>query len=282
MVLATLLWGATFVLLRDILVRVSPMALVFTRFATAAGVFALLLAARGRAPGRAALAGGALTGGLTAAGYLFQAIGLRSTTAGTSAFLTCLGTLLAAFFAWALLRQRPGGALLAGLAVAAAGAALMSLDARLRLGPGEAWTLLGAVAFALQIVGVARYAPRADAVALAGVQSAAVALLLWPFAGFPVPALPALAPADAARLGYLVLAGSVLAPLLQIRAQRWLPAGRIGLLFALEPVFALLFALTVGGERFVPRWWAGAALILIGVAGVEWREARAGLPRSSP
>ena len=49
-------------------------------------------------------------------------------------------------------------------------------------------------------------------------------------------------------------------------------AGRVGLLFALEPVFALLFALTLGGEHFDLRWWAGAALILGAVALVEWRQ----------
>ena len=68
-----------------------------------------------------------------------------------------------------------------------------------------------------------------------------------------------------------MVAGSTLAPLLQVFAQRTLAAGRIGLLFALEPVFALVFALTLGGERFDIRWWAGAALILLAVALVEWR-----------
>ncbi len=274
MVLATLLWGATFVVLRDILVRVSPYALVFTRFAAAAVALALVLAVRRRWPSRTDLVGGVVTGTLTAGGYLFQAIGLRTASAGTSAFLTCTGTLFAALFAWPLLRQRPSGTLALGLGIAAAGSALLSSHRDLRLGPGELWTLLGALAYALQIVAVARIAVRADAVTLAMGQAATVALLAWPFAGFPRPLMPALAGADVARLGYLVLAGSVLAPMLQIRAQRALPAGRIGLLFALEPVFALAFALTVGGERFVGQWWLGAALILAAVVLVEWRSGR--------
>jgi drug/metabolite transporter (DMT)-like permease len=247
---------------------------VFTRFAAATLVFAGLAIARRRAPRRPDWAGGALAGALTAAGFLFQAIGLRTASAGTSAFLTCTGTLLAGLFAWPLLRQRPGALLTTGLGLAAAGAALLSLDGALRLGPGEAWTLLGAVAFALQIVALAPWAPRADALSLSLVQMATVTLLLWPAAGFPAPALPALDAADGLRVAYLALAGTVIAPLLQIRAQRWLPPGRVGLLFALEPVFALGFALTLGGERFVPRWWAGAALILAAVLLVEWRAAR--------
>jgi drug/metabolite transporter (DMT)-like permease len=61
------------------------------------------------------------------------------------------------------------------------------------------------------------------------------------------------------------------APLLQVYAQRTLPAGRMGLLFALEPVFALVFAVTLGAERFEPRWWLGAGLILFAVVMVEWK-----------
>ena len=65
-------------------------------------------------------------------------------------------------------------------------------------------------------------------------------------------------------------------------AQRTLPPGRIGLQFALEPVFALAFALGFGGERFVVRWWAGAGLILLSVVGVEWSEARRSAARIPP
>lgn len=79
------------------------------------------------------------------------------------------------------------------------------------------------------------------------------------------------------RLAYLALAGSVIAPLLQVIAQRTLSAGRVALLFALEPVFGLLFALTLGGERYAPSWWLGALLIFCGVLRAEW-PGRAGPP----
>jgi drug/metabolite transporter (DMT)-like permease len=274
MVLATLLWGATFVALRDILVHVTPQALVAARFAAAAVLLGLVALVRRRVPSRADLVGGALTGLLTAAGYLFQAIGLRTASAGTSAFLTGTGTLFAALFAWPLLGHRPGATLVTGLLLAVAGSALLSLHGDLALGAGEAWTLGGALAFALQIVALERFARRGDAVVLAMAQAATVAIVVWPFAGSPLAALPRLSPGDLARLAYLVLAGSVVAPMLQIVAQRALAPGRVGLLFALEPVFALAFAVTVGAERFVARWWAGAALILIAVLVVEWRAAR--------
>lgn len=277
MVAATLLWGATFVVARDLLRSIGPVELVWVRFTAAAAAFALVLLARRLARGAwaagtgAAFAGGAVSGILGAGGYLFQAVGLTRTSAGSSAFLTCVGTVFAALFAWPLLGQRPSAALVQGMALALLGSLLLSSGAGFTLGPGEAWTLAGAVVYALQIVAVGRWAARADALLLAGVQAATIALVLLPFAGRAPARLAGLGAAGLWRLAYLALAGSLVAPLLQVIAQRALSAGRVALLFALEPVFGLVFALTLGGERFAPSWWLGAALILSGVLRVEWR-----------
>jgi drug/metabolite transporter (DMT)-like permease len=271
MVAATLLWGATFVAIRDSVAHVPPATLVAWRFAAACVLFALVLALRRKRPSRHDITGGLLSGVLVVGGFYFQAVGLRTAAAGTSAFLTCAGTLLAAFLAWPLLGQRPGGRLVAGIGLAMIGAALLSLRAGLSLGEGEAWTLAGAVLFALQVVAVARFAPAADPVALVCVQSFAAAAILLPFSGPPGAVAGLITGADRWRFVYLALAGSTLAPLLQVYAQRTLSAGRVGLLFALEPVFALLFALTLGGESFIARWWLGATLILAAVCVVEWR-----------
>jgi len=280
MVVATLLWGATFVVVRDSLAALTPAAVVTIRFGAAAALLALVILMRRRPLGRATLVGGVVTGFATAGGYLFQAVGLMSTSAGSSAFLTSAGTLLAGLLAWPILRQRPTPWLALGLLVALVGSALLTLRAGWVLGIGEAWTLLGAATYALQIVGLAHWAPRGDAVAITGIQAVVTALCTFPFAGDLAGQMGALDGAGWARMAYLAVCGSVAAPLLQVLAQRTLSPGRIGLLFALEPVFALVVALAVAGERFVPRWWAGAALILAAVVMVEWREARRDAARS--
>jgi len=284
MVTATLLWGGTFVVIRDSVARVDPVALVATRF-LAAGLVLMLLALARRRLGAQAWRGGVLAGALFAMGYAFQAIGLERTSAGSSAFLTSTGGLLAAWFAWPLLGQRPGVALTLGIAVAFVGTILLGgAGAAFRLGPGERWTLLGAAAFALQVVVIARFAPKADPLALVAVQAVTVALVLLPFAAGRLATLLTLDGADRARLLYLIVAGTLIAPWLQVVAQTALPAGRIGLLFTLEPVFALVFALTLGGERFPARWWWGASLVLLAVTGVEASAARraSASPPASP
>lgn len=271
MVAATLIWGGTFVVLRDAVPHVRPVSLVFARFLIATLVLAAPLAFRGRRPSRATVLGAALSGVCTTGEFLFQAMGLTSTSAGSSAFLTCIGGPLAAFFAWPLLRERPDRVLLTGLAAALAGAAILTLRQGLVLGPGELWTLLAATLFAFHIVVLARVAPRADALEVAAIQTATVTLLLLPWATGAPREIARLGAADLLRLAYLAIPATVIAPWLQIRAQQALPAGRIGLLFVLEPLFALVFALTVGAERFPARWWLGAVLIVIGVVRVEGR-----------
>jgi drug/metabolite transporter (DMT)-like permease len=276
MVVATALWGGTFVVLRDSVPHVAPATLVFVRFACATLLLGAVALGRHARFGPAALHGGVLGGLAAAAGYTFQAVGLRSTSAGTSAFLTCAGTVLAGLLAWPLLRQRPHRELIAGIALVLVGSALLSGPRATIPGAGEAWTMLGALGFALQIVALARYAAAADPLALVTVQSATMALALAPFAlgDGSVVALAAAAPAVLARIAYLIVAGSVIASFLQVWSQRVLPPGRVGLLFGLEPVFALLFAVAIGGERFGWTWWIGAAAILLGVAVVEVPAAR--------
>lgn len=274
MVAATALWGGTFVAIRDSVRLMTPEALVCARFTVAAAICAIAALLRRRAPDALSVRVGVGNGLLMSGSFFLQALGLRFTSAGSSAFLTCAGTLFAAFYAWPILRQRPTRAVLGGIALALAGSALLSLDGALRLGGGELITLAGATLYALQIVWVARHAQRLDAMSVMLVQTATVAAVLVPFAGDPRAAIASLGPDTWVPFAYLAIAGSTVAPLLQLWAQRSLSAGRVGLLFALEPLFALVFAITLGGERFEARWWVGAALILAAVVAVEWHAAR--------
>ncbi len=269
MVAATLLWGATFVVIRDSVRAIPPLTLVAARFGVASLVYALVLATGRVRVNRDALIGGITAAPFALATYALQAVGLTSTSAGSSAFLTAAGTLGVAFLAWPILGQRPGARVTVGIAVALAGSALLSWHPGAGFGRGELVTLLGAALWGGNIIAIAARIERADPVALAAVQTIAMALLALPLGAHGLGAFTALPRATWAGFGYLALVGSVVAPLLQVIAQRSLPAARIGLLFALEPVFALLFAVSVGAERFTVAWWTGAALIWCAVLLVE-------------
>jgi drug/metabolite transporter (DMT)-like permease len=271
MIAATILWGGTFVIARDALATVPPVTLIVGRFAVAGTLLAGIALVRRRPAGRATIVAGLLSAPFTAAGYALQASGLTETSAGSSAFLTSAGTLMVAPFAWLFLRQRPGAIVWAGIALALLGSALLSWRTGFRFGRGELVTLLGATAYAVALVIVAARIERIEPVALTAVQTLAGAAVLLPFARALPPGVAT--PATLARFAYLAIAGSLIAPLLQVTAQRSLTPARIGILFALEPVFAVVFAVLFGAERFGLRWWAGALLILTAVGLVEWQPA---------
>src|SRR4029079_7714967 len=104
MVLATLLWGGTFVVLRDALHAIDPQPVVFVRSGLAGLIFLAGFMLRGGRLTRPDLLLGALSGVLCGALYLLQAIGLRTISAGSSAFLTCTGSPVPALLALALRR----------------------------------------------------------------------------------------------------------------------------------------------------------------------------------
>ncbi len=110
------------------------------------------------------------------AGYLLQTVGLQTTSAAVSGFITGMFVVLTPVGAALLLRTAPGRLAWAAVALATVGLALLSLKG-LAVGGGELLTLGCAAAFALHIVGLGRFAAAFDAYGLAVVQLLAVTVL---------------------------------------------------------------------------------------------------------
>src|ERR1019366_8524555 len=93
------IWGTTFVLVKSALHQVSPLLFLASRFSVATVALAVMFRGRWRAPDAPRVtvqmvAAGAMIGLFLFAGYLLQTLGLQSTTAPKSAFLTGLATVM--------------------------------------------------------------------------------------------------------------------------------------------------------------------------------------------
>jgi drug/metabolite transporter (DMT)-like permease len=140
---------------------------------------------------------------------------------------------------------------------------------------GDLLVLASAVAQALQILMVERYANRYDAIALTLVEMAAC---LVGFLAITLARGELSLPRGWTVWGALLVTGvfaSALAYLIQIWAQRRLSAARIALVFALETVFAGLFGFAIAGDRLGWLGWGGCAAILAGIVLAEPSAARA-------
>lgn len=280
LVAVTAVWGSTFVLVKDAIAREPVMDFLAWRFLIAT---VAVLAVRPHSLVRLGPVGrraGVLLGLALAAGYITQTLGLQTARATVSGFITGLFVVFTPLVAGLVLRRRIPATAWAGVAVATVGLALLSLRG-LSIGRGEALTLLCAIAYAVHIVGLERWSAAYVPDGLAVVQLGTVAVLcgVWAIAG-------GLAlPPDAGVWGAILLtglAGTAVAFFVQTWAQAHLPATRAAVVMTMEPVFAGIFGVAVGGDQVTLRLVLGAALVLAAMFLVELgprRGAEAGVGR---
>ncbi len=260
-----LIWGSTFVLVQNALDEVAPMTFVGWRFSLAALVLVVLFHRRARGIRRGELLAGGLIGVWLTGGYVFQTIGLQTTTTAKAGFITGLSVVIVPVLATVLLRVPPGRGPAIGILAATAGLGLLTLNRDLSVQTGDLWVLACALMFALHIVSVARFSPDYDPIRLSIVQIAAVAVLSTGSAFvFETPTLNL----PLATWGAIAFTGVVATALvfsLQVYVQRFTTPTHTALLFSLEPVFAAFFGWWWGGESLGLKAIIGCGLILAGM-----------------
>jgi drug/metabolite transporter (DMT)-like permease len=260
LVAVTAVWGSTFVVVKDAVEQMPVTDFLTWRFALAALAMLVLRPRAVASLGTAGRRAGLLLGLALGAGYLLQTLGLQTTSAAVSGFITGMFVVLTPLGAAVLLRQPPGRTAWLAVVLATVGLGFLALRG-FSIGSGELLTLGCAAAFALHIVGLGRWAASYDVYGLAVVQLITVAGMC---AVVAVPGGLAVPP-DAGVWGALALtalAATAIAFVVQTWAQAHLPPTRAAVVMTMEPVFAGLFAVVAGGERLGPRTVTGAALVL--------------------
>lgn len=258
LVLAGVLFGTTFVVVKRAVADVGPVPFLAVRFL----VGALVLAPFERRRPTGGWKAGAVCGAALGTGYVLQTIGLQHTTASVSAFVTYLLVVLVPLLAAVVLHQRPPPATVLGVVLATAGLVLLT-GAGAGFGLGEALTLGCAIAFAAHVLLLAELAPRHDPLRLNMVQLAVVGgACLVP--GFFLGGYRFSAGAWLAAI-YTGVAVSAVALGLQVWAQRRVGPSRASLVLMIEPVAAAVLGYAFG-ERLGVAGAAGAGLILGGIA----------------
>ena len=274
LLLATALWGTSFVAVKSALAYATPLAFLTVRFGIAALALAPGTSFRPR-PRGPELRAGAMLGLLVAVGFMTQTAGLVITTPSRSAFIVAVSSVLAPVIALALIGERPNWLTVAALALATLGIYLLTAPDAGGLNRGDLLTLVCAACFGGQIVAVTELTRRYDVRRLVFMQIAFTAVVAGvATAVFERPHIH-WTPAFAGALAYTVLFASTICFLLQMRAQREMSSARAALIFCFEPLFAALTSWLVLGERLSLLQWSGGALILVGMVLAE-------LPMSRP
>ena len=277
LLLVTLIWGSTFVMVKDAVASYPVFAFLALRFSFAAlALLPLALIRRKsvaplRGVGRAAILRGAvaplLIGVALFAGYGFQTVGLQQTTPAKAGFITGLAVVMVPLASAFFLHQAPGRNAWIGVCLALAGLALLTLQANLRPSAGDLLVLACAVAFAAHILLTGRFAPRHDPLLLTLGQIVVVIILSGiAVARVQAPPLTRQVVLAAAFTGVLATSAAFG---IQTLAQRFTTPTHTALIFAAEPVFAALFSFLLIGEALGTRQLAGCGLILAGMIVAE-------------
>lgn len=274
LLLVTAIWGTTFVIVKDAVRTIDPYTFIAMRFVLAFVVLGVVFWRRMLRLSRRTVLAGMLIGVFLFAGFALQTLGLQLIAASKAGFITGLSVVMVPFLSWAMVGQPPSRGAALGVALATAGLALLSLREDWSIEYGDLLVLGCAVAFALHIVLVGRYAPQNDAMSLATVQVGFVALASSVTA-LLVDGLPAAVSGDG--LAAAVFTGVVATALvfaIQNKAQVFTTPTHTALIFVMEPVFAALFACVWGGESLTQRAIIGCLLILAGMVVAEVRLGR--------
>lgn len=274
--LCSLIWGATFVVVKDALAFSSVFVFNALRFTLAAIVLGLVYWRTLRGVTRAEAGAGALIGIFMFSGYALQTTALRFTSPSKAAFITGSGVVLVPVLLAIFWRRHVSRWVWAGAVAALGGLYFLTVPKTgiAGLNAGDVFALGCAVMFAFHIIFVGHFSRRYSAAALSFLQIAAAAALTMIF-------LPLLAAAhwEAPRIewnaslisGVLItaLGATALCFSLQVWAQQYATPAHTAILISLEPVFAALTSVILGSEHISWRVLNGAALVFVGIVLAE-------------
>jgi drug/metabolite transporter (DMT)-like permease len=263
----TAVWGSTFFLIKDLLDRVPTLDFLAVRFTIAAAVTLLVapraLARLSRESRRHAVVLGALYG----VAQVLQTAGLAHTAASVSGFITGMYVVATPIFAALLLRTRITAMTWAAVALATAGLGVLTLQG-FAVGYGEAITLVAAMLYALHIVGLGAWSNASEALGMSILQLIVIAVMCL-VATLPDGLVLPSTGRDWLSVVYMAAVAGAAALVAQTWAQAHLAPTRSAIIMSMEPVFAALFAVWLGGEAATVRMLGGGAMVLTAMFIVE-------------
>lgn len=268
----TAVWGGSFLVMKDSLVRQDVYSFLASRFGLAA-LFMLIYRPKCLIGlDRKFIKRAVLVGLLVCIGFVFQTFGLTQTTVSNTGFITGLYLVFTPLISWMLLKRKVFRIQWLAVLVATIGLYLISFNG-ISVGTGEILVLISAIVFAGQIVALGEWSDGKNAYELTLIQilvSAIIFLALSLKDGYQPP------PDNAVWSAVLFTAffATFIAFLIQTKAQAVMSATAAGVLLAMETPFALFFGLYFDNDPLTRRIIVGGALVMLAMALVIWSDSK--------
>lgn len=279
LLLVTLIWGSTFVLVQNAIASLEPFSFNGLRFLIAAVILIVCLLIFDRKQlkqmNKKLILSGVIIGFWLFLGYATQTIGLLYTTSSKAGFITGLNVVFVPLISMFLMKQYPSRNAVLGVLVATIGLFLLTMTDVTSLNKGDGIVFLCAISFALQIILTGKYSSNYPTLLLTIIQISTCSI-------FSI--ISAFIFEDWKRsldvhilLSYNVLIALLITSILatavafyvQTTFQKYTTATRVALIFAMEPVFAAITGYFWADERLSISALFGCILIFAGMIFAE-------------
>ncbi len=274
----TIIWGSSFIVMKNISEDIPAYAYLAMRFLVAAIILAFVFNKGLKGIKLGGIMRGSLIAILLYAGMMLQVLGLKTTTASNSAFITGLCVIMVPIISVFILKKRPPMNAVIGVILAALGLFFLT-GFQGNWVIGDTLTLICALCFALQIIFIDKFASDMNIYHLAFIQVAATAvfyLITWAGVAF-ISVNPAPIVFDSKvilTILYTGALGTAFGYSVQTIAQKYTTPTRTALILTCEPVFGAIFAFIVpdiygNTEVMTIQTIFGSILILSGMVITE-------------
>ena len=271
LLMVTFCWGISYVFTNLCLQQLSPMALIAYRFIIAFVCVAVFFRKNLASLNKVTLKYTLLCAISLFVTYITVTYGQLYTTPTKTSFLCALTTIFTPIIAHFILKQRQEKTLVIAVAVCFIGIILMTVGEGFRIDrsemKGDILVMICSLTYAVNLLTVEK------AVKTEGVDAAGLGVMQLLFVGLMSLGCAAfnheiVFPQDPALWGMVVVLAlfcTAMSFILQPIAQRHTTASHVGVIFALEPVFASIAAMLLLHEFLSVRNYIGGALMLISI-----------------
>ncbi len=267
LVLVTAVWGGTFVMVKDAVAKMPVMDFLAWRFGIAVLLMIAVRPSCLKGITRQELWRGLALGAALGLGYITQTYSLLWASASVSGFITGLFVVLTPVMSWLILRSKVSKRVWLAVVLSTFGLGLLSLQGW-SMGKGEMFTLACAVFYAIHIVGLGAWSSKYETYGFTVLQLAVLAVVSAVIAvprGIVVPPDPGVW----AAVAFTAVLASAVAFFVQTWAQALVSPPRVAVVLTMEPVFAGIFGVIIGGDLLTPRIIIGAACVLAAMLMVQ-------------
>ena len=275
LLLAAVIWGSSFLIVKNTVDSMPAHYLLVFRFSIGTALLAIAMRKKLIGISKKTIKYGVFMGLILFAGYSMQtlgvstmALGAHATTAGKSAFLSCLYCILTPFVLWLLDKKRPDRYSIAAAFLCILGIGILVLSAeKMGILAGDLFMLCSALASAFHIVLLSRYLKFFDVMQITIVQFITVAVIALAIALVSEPFPRNIPPSAWGSTVFLGVFCTAIALGLQNFGQKYAHPNSTAILLSLEGPFGVLFAVAFGGpgEQLTLRSVVGFAIILCAI-----------------